>query len=133
MSIETLSVNVNGTPAFTGGTATGVLKLSSSNQSKRVTLDDGSQFLTQADLVFSKSDPKKAASAPNGYSQCRNRVSLTFPHALDNGKYTESGWVIEHRSDIELTDAERLTQRITVAQLIVNSALDDFYNKRSVE
>jgi hypothetical protein len=132
MTIEALSINVDGTPAFTGGTATSVLEMSNSNLSKRIALDDSTEFLAQTNLTFSKQDPKVVASAPNGYSQGRSKVTMIVPLLLDNGKLTESGWVLEHRSDVELTDAERLTQRINFAQLIVNSALDDFYNKRAL-
>jgi len=127
------SVNVDGTVATTGGTATSFKSLGNTINQHNLVLDDGSEFEARTLLEASVKTPKVSASAPNGYTQARNTMLLKVPLALDNGLVTVNTVKIEIASDIEMTDAERLSMRVLAAQLIHDSEFVDFWDLQSVE
>lgn len=132
MTISNLSVNIDGTVATTGGTATPVISKGTLLDQHNVILDDSSEFIAQTSMSFANKDPKVSLSAPNGYTQARRSVKILEPLLLDNGNYTTNSATIILSVDPETTDAEKLSLRVLAAQAIHDSDLDDFWNKGSM-
>lgn len=132
MTISALSVNVDGTVATTGGTATTIISKGTLLDSHNVILDDASEFIAQTSIAFTNKDPKVSVAAPNGYTQSRKSVKINVPLALDNGNYTTNTVTITIAVDPETTDAEVTSLRVLAAQMIHDSDLDDFWNKGSM-
>lgn len=132
MSIKNASVLLDGTVATTGGTATPVT-VRSSNGPVKAFLDDGSEFAVRKDLEFSVKEPKPSESAPNGYTQAREVFILKVPLLLDNGKITVNTLKIEMATDVETTDAERLTMRSLGAQALSDSDFTGFWDDQATE
>ncbi len=132
MSILNASVNVDGTVATTGGTATTMVSKGTDLEKHDVILNDGSEFAAQTKISFSIKDPKVSSSAPNGYTQHRMNVKVLRPLLLDNGNYTVNSVTISFGVDHETTDAEIGSLRVLAAQLIHDSDFDDFWTVGSV-
>jgi len=133
MSIQSASVNVDGTVATTGGTATSFISKGSDHGSHTVILDDSSEFAAQTKVAFTTKDPKVSSTAPNGYTQLRNSVRIQEPLLLDNGEYTMNGFTITMNVDPETTDAEKASLRVLAAQIIHDSDYDNFWNDGSMD
>ena len=71
MSLIAASINVDGTVATTGGTATTFLSLGDSLSQHILLLDNSAAFIDQTTFEFSTKSPKVSASAPAGYTQKR--------------------------------------------------------------
>lgn len=132
MSIDSASILVDGTVGITGGTATGVLVKSVSGTTKKVVLDDSSEFLGQTEIDFSISDPRPQASAPNGYTQARTTVNIKKPLLLDNGDYTVNTFKAILSVDHETTDAEVENLKVTMCNLIMDTDFSDLWSKQSL-
>lgn len=132
MSISSASVLKDGTVATTGGTATSMITLDKGNGHK-VLIDDGAAFNLQSTIDFSVKSPKVSSSAPGGYTQGRNSVYLRVPLSLDNGNRTVNTAQISISCDPETTDAERLTMRVYLAQLLVDSDFTVFWDDQGIE
>lgn len=133
MSLQNSAVLVDGTVATTGGTSTTFKTKGNTLLQHDLLLDDGSPLVGRTDLSCSIKAPKVSVAAPNGYTQARNTMILKVPLLLDNGSYTVNTIKVEMAVDIETTDAERDTMRITAAQLLHASAYDDFWNLQSLD
>lgn len=132
MSISALSVNVDGTVATTGGTATTMIAKGNTLDQSNVILNDSSEFIAETKISFSNRDPIVNSGAPNGYTQARRTVNIHVPLALDNGNYTTNKVTIQFSVDPETTDAEVNSLRVLAAQMIHDSDLDDFYQSGSL-
>lgn len=129
MSISTASINVDGTVATTGGTATTFIEKDGSKG--EYILDDSSEFLSQTEVVFSTKAPKVNAASPNGYTQARNQALLKKPLLLDNGDYTMNTGGVFLNVDHETTDAEIETMLVMIAQLCHDPDFSDFWKKQA--
>lgn len=132
MSILNASVNVDGTVATTGGTATTFISKGTDLGSHDAILNDGSEFAAQTKVSFVTKDPKVQTSAPNGYTQHRCTAKVLRPLLLDNGNYTMNSVTITFSVDHETTDTEIGSLRVLAAQLIHDSDFDDFWTAGSV-
>jgi hypothetical protein len=133
MSIASSSVNIDSSPSFTGGTATTLkTKDNSDGRTHIVFLDDGADLLSQKTAEFSYLPPKVQASAPNGYTQARNKVRIKAPFVLDNGERTTNTITIEVACDYEVTAAERLTLLNWAAQILLDSDYTEFWDDQSI-
>lgn len=131
MSIQSASVNVDGTVATTGGTATSFLTKNVGNPLEMI-LDDSSEFVSQTRIEFSTKDPKVSTGAPNGYTQARSKVKLYVPLLLDNGEYTINTVTIEFAVDHETTVSEINSMRVLAAQFIHDSDYDEFWQNQAL-
>jgi hypothetical protein len=132
MTIASASVLKDGTVATTGGTATSFLTRGADLVKHSVLIDDSSEFLSQSVVEFSIKEPKVLATAPNGYTQARCTVLLKVPLALDNLAYTMNTIQIAISSDMEMSDAERLTMRVYAAQLLHDTDFLAFWDNQSL-
>ena len=132
MSISTLSILVDGTITASAGTATSVISKGISGNVHPVILDDSSAFDAQTTYVFTAKEPKVSVSAPNGYTQKRSSVKILKPLALDNGNRTVNTGFVEISVDPETTAAELTTLKVELAQCIMDTDLDDFFEKQSL-
>lgn len=132
MSIQSSSILYDGTVSATGGTATTLKSKGGTNNELTVFLDDGSDFFDQKTVQFTVREPKVSASAPNGYTQARNKVRVMVPLALDNGNVTINTMEIHLNCDPETTDAEISTMLSLGGQLCTDSDFLEFWQKRSL-
>jgi len=132
MSISTASILVDGTVATTGGTATTMIDKGSSLDSKKVILDDSSEFINATTIDFSIKDPKVNSGSPNGYTQARSSVKLSVPLGLDNSNRTVNTMTLSLSVDPETTDAEIGSMLVLGAQLLHDSDFTEFWTKQSV-
>jgi len=132
MALSNSAVLKDGTVATTGGTSVSLLTKGTSLSQHNLMIDDGAEFQLQATTDFSVKAPKVSASAPNGYTQARTSVFLRQPLLLDNGEYTTCTGSISISVDPEMTDAEKLTMRVYLAQLLVDSDFTDFWDNQAI-
>ncbi len=132
MSITNMAVNVGGTSSVTGGTSTSYLAKGTTLDRRTLILDDNSDYVDQTKVEFSIKDPKVSAGAPNGYTQARSNVYVQVPLALDNGNRTINSLRIELSVDPETSDAEISAMLEEGAQILYQTALRDFWQKRAL-
>jgi hypothetical protein len=132
MTLETASINIDGTVATTGGTATGLISKGQGLNSHVLILDNSAEFVAQQTVAFSTKDPKVNSGSPNGYTQARSSAVLRVPLLLDNGEYTINTMKLELAVDHETTDAEIESMLVTAAQLIHDADFSDFWKKQTV-
>lgn len=130
MSIKTAAILVDGTVAITAGTSTTFIGKESPNGT-RVVLDDASAFIDQTTIDFQVKEPKISSSAPNGYTQARNTVRVKEPKLLDNGAYTVNTGGAEFSFDPETSDADKLSMRVLVCNLIMDGDFTAFWDDQS--
>lgn len=133
MTIQSSSVNIDGTVATTGGTATTMLNKGGTLNERRCVLDDGSEFINETKLEFTVRDPVVNSGAPNGYTQARSIVKVLEPLLLDNGSYTTNKLEISLSVDPETTDAEVESMLVLGAQLLHDADFSEFWKKQSTE
>jgi hypothetical protein len=133
MTIQSSSINVDGTVATTGGTATSLKKLGSSLERFNSYLDDGSEFLTRTEIDFTIKEPKVSVGAPNGYTQQRSNVKILVPLVLDNGNLTVNTLTISLAVDHEMTDAEIESMLVLGAQILHDSDYSDFWKNQALD
>lgn len=132
MTIKSSSILSGATSvSATGGSATTMID-KGTNGLTTVIMDDGAEFALQTKLEFSIQDPVVSSAAPNGFTQARSKCRLLKPLLLDNGNYTTNTGLVQFSWDPETTDAERKEIRYLVAQAIVDSDFDEFYNNQSL-
>lgn len=132
MSIKSASILSGATSvAASGGTATTMIDKGTTDKTT-VILDDSSEFALQTKMEFSVVDPAVSSGAPNGYTQARAKARLLKPLLLDNGNYTTNTGQVQFSWDPETTAAERTEMRYLLAQAIVDSDYDEFYNNNSL-
>lgn len=128
MSLSNSAVLKDGTVATTGGTSTNLLTKGQNLTQHNLMIDDGAEFQLQATVDFTVKAPKVSVSAPNGYTQARNSAFLKQPLLLDNGEYTTCTGSISISCDPEMTAAEKLTMRVYLAQILVDSDFTAFWD-----
>lgn len=133
MSISSASILVDGTVATTGGTATSLKTKGQDLGQMLALLDDSSEYIDQTTMLFSVTDPKVKADAPNGYTQARASAVVHVPLALDNGNYTKNSIKLELSCDHETTAAEVQSMLVLAAQILHDSDFSDFWKDRTVE
>jgi len=132
MAINGGAILLDGTVSATGGTSTTLLSKGENGETHKVLFNDGSAFVSQKTFEFSVKEPRVSASAPSGYTQARSSVILKFPKILADGSRTVNTLRLELSTDINTTDAERLTMRSAGAQLLVDSDITSFWNAQSL-
>jgi len=132
MAINGGAILLDGTVSATGGTSTTLLSKGENGETHKVMLNDGAAFVSQKTLDFSVKEPRVSNSSPSGYTQARSIVVLKFPKILADGSRTVNTLRLECSSDINTTDAERLTMRSAAAQLLVDSDITSFWNAQSL-
>lgn len=132
MAINNGSILLDGTVSASGGTATTLLSKGENGETHKVLLNDGAAFVSQKTIDFSVKEPRVSSGAPSGYTQARNVVLVKFPKILADGSRTVNTARIEFATDINTTDAERLTMRSLAAQLLVDSDITSFWNAQSL-
>lgn len=132
MAIANSSVLVDGTVAFSAGTATTVKELGRDLGQLNTYLDDGAAFSARTEVQFSTKDPKISATAPGGYTQARTTARLLKPKTLANGARTVNSVRLELSVDPETTAAEIESLLVLAAQILKDSDYADFWKKQSV-
>ena len=132
MSINAASILIDGTVSTTGGTATSLKTKTNDNSGHRVYLDDSSDLADQTEITFSTKEAKVKSDAPSGYTQPRNNLFVRIPFTVPStGLVTYRTVKVEFADDIEVTDAQKLSTRVLVAQLLVDSDFTDFWDDQS--
>lgn len=132
MAISGGAILLDGTVSATGGTSTTLLSKGENGETNKVLLNDGVAFISQKTIDFTVKEPRVSASSPSGYTQAREIVVLKFPKILADGSRTVNTLRLELSTDINTTDAERLTMRSAGAQLLVDSDITSFWNSQSL-
>jgi hypothetical protein len=131
MTIASSVILVGGTTSTTGGTSTPFIEKSIDSKGHKVILDDGSEFIDSATVNFTTKDPVVSSGAPNGYTQQRSAAHVVVPKQLENGKRTTNTVKCEIAFDPETSDTEKQALLEMGAQLLIQSALADFWKKQS--
>lgn len=132
MTIANSSVLVDGTVAFSAGTATTVKELGRDLGQLNTYLDDGAAFAARTEIQFSTKEPKVSANSPGGYTQARSTARLLKPKTLASGRRTVNSARLELSVDPETTAAEIESLLVLIAQLAKDSDFADFWKKQSV-
>lgn len=133
MSLNNSSVLVDGTVSTTGGTATSFITKDQGLPNKHILLlDDGSSLINQTEVICSINPPKVNAAAPSGYTHGRNKMILNVPFTTASGIVSIVKATIEIASDVEMTDAERLSNRVLLAQFLVDSDYTEYWDLQSL-
>lgn len=132
MAINGGAILLDGTVSASGGTSTTLLSKGENGETHKVLLNDGAAFVSQKTIDFSVKEPRVSAASPSGYTQARCVALLKFPKILADGSRTVNTLRMEFSSDINTTDAERLTMRSAGAQLLVDSDITSFWNAQSL-
>lgn len=132
MALTSASINVDGTVATTGGTATALTKLGGSLDSHDAILADNAAYAARTQISFVAKPPKVSATAPAGYTQARTSVKLMKPKTLANAARTINSVKLELSVDPETTAAEIQTLLVLSAQLLVDSDFADFWKQQAL-
>lgn len=132
MSLINHTTALLGTTSTTGGTATAHKSLGDTNNQMSLFLDDGAALLLQQKVVANVVQPKPSVGAPNGYTQGRAKLYFEFPHVLANSNRTVDTARLELAFDVETTDTMRTAYREAIAQWVISSDADDFFNSLAI-
>lgn len=133
MSLRDSSILVDGTVATTSGTATTLKSKGNTLDRHDLMLDDGSSLGDQTLLSATIKSPKVSVGAPSGYTQARNTMYLKVPFTVASGLLTSQTVRIEIATDIETTDAQKLSLRVLAAQLLSDSDYTAFWDNQLVD
>lgn len=134
MSLRDSSINVDGTVATTGGTATTLKSKGNTLDRHDLLLDDGSTLGGQTVVSASVKSPKVSAGAPSGYTQARNTMYVKVPFTVPSTSLLTSQTIrMEIATDIETTDAQKLSLRVLAAQLLADSDYTAFWDDQTVD
>lgn len=131
MAIETASLQKDSTSAPSGGITQSFHTLGAVGNSHRVYFD-GTASLMRSRAEFTRSEPRKLATAPNGYTQARSIANLQVPISLANGNVTVNSIYIKLSVDPETTPAQIDTLREYAAQILYADAFDAFWQAQSL-
>lgn len=121
MSLSTISLLENGTPAASGGTAMAMTSKGGSENKNTLVVDADVDLRTQRTCVFSVRPPKVQSSAPNGYTQGRCNVVFKFPRTLANGLISVDTVSLQLSTDVETTVAQKEEMLSLIAQVSFDS------------
>lgn len=134
MALRNSSVLVDGTVATTGGTATTLLTKDSNAGRHDLVLDDGTTLSGQTLISASYKPPKVNSSSPSGYTQGRNTVYIQVPFTVPSTSLLTSNTVrIEFSTDIETTDAVKLSMRVLAAQMLTDSEFVNYWDNQLLD
>lgn len=132
MSLKTISLNVGGTLSASGGTVTSLKSLGNNTEYHNLIIDDGTSIGEQTNLKASVKRPRVDSTAPNGYTQARNTLSVYRPVTPSGGVRTLNSVAITVSVDPSSTDAQ-VTELVNIAgQLMTDSDAVDFFTDQSV-
>lgn len=132
MGIANASINIDGTVATTGGTATTLKEIGRNLDTFSTFLNDSASFQLRTVLEFSTKSPKVLVSAPGGYSQARSTFKILKPKMLANGNRTVNTGTITLSVDPETSAAEVASLLVTMAQALADSDFSDFWKSQSL-
>jgi hypothetical protein len=134
MSIKTASVAIGATYAPTGGTATAITPLATSNTDiSAFVATTGVMASTRTEIVFSGKVPKVSASGPGGYTQGRSSVLVKQPKTLANAARTINTASVSLSIDPETTAAEVTALKSLLINLINDADFDQFWLNQAVD
>jgi hypothetical protein len=132
MSLSNASVPIGASYAPTGGSATSLASLGSTEGTNKLYVDDGSNLILRKTCLATSKAPVPNAGAPNGYTQQRSTIVFHVPMLLDNGSYTTNSVKIEIAFDPEADANERAYLRELVAHCGVDADFDGLFDDGSV-
>lgn len=132
MSLENASIPVGATYSPTGGSATSLVSLGSTQNNHSLFIDDGSNLILRKTCLATSKAPVPNAAAPNGYTQQRSSIVFHVPKLLANGKYTTNTVKIEVAFDPETDASEKAFLRGLLAHCGVDTDFDGLFNDGSV-
>lgn len=127
MALNGAGILVGATISPTGGTATTFASAGIQNSVQTLNNNDDTDLRTRRQIVASTKSPSVLASAPNGYTQARNSVTIKWPQTLTNGKVSVDTMRIELSRDVETTQAEVLEYLKQGAQVLIDSDFLDYW------
>jgi hypothetical protein len=134
MSIKTASVPIGATFSPTGGTATAITPLSTSNTDiSAYVATAGVMASTRTEVTFSGKVPKVSKTAPGGYSQGRSSVLVKTPKVLANLQRTINTASFSLAIDPETTAAEVAALKSLIVNMITDADFDQFWLNQAVD
>lgn len=116
--------------SITGGSAITWTPVSGVNPVEYVVSAD-TDSRTRRRLKTMMTDAKPSASMPSGYTMNKGQMELILPKTLANGKMEYAKYTLIKNSSVENTTAEITEHRRLLAQLVLDSDFDDFFNLNS--
>jgi len=132
MSLNNAGILAGAIESFTGGSALTFATLGPRENGNTLYATDDSDIRTRRELVCKTVQAVPNSDKPNGYTQSRSSVTLKVPLVLTNGSITVNTVRIEVASDVETTEAEKLSLRQLAIQLLSDSDFTEFWNNQSV-
>lgn len=114
--------------APTGGTSADISIASRSGTKVAAYFDGDSNFVTRRLIDFSAKDPVVQKSAPGGYTQAREKVTIRWPITLANGERTVCTGTIEIARDPEFTAAQTKEMRMLLLQILGDGDFTNFWD-----
>jgi len=132
MSLSNGSMPIGATYAPTGGSATSLVSLGSTDGTNKLYIDDGSDLILRKTCLATSKSPVPSSGAPNGYTQQRSSIVFHVPMLLANGNYTKNTVKIEVTFDPEADASERAYLRELIAHAGVDADFDGLFDDGSV-
>jgi len=132
MSLSNASIPIGASYSPTGGSATTLVSLGSSEGRNKLYINDGSDLILRKTCLATSKAPAPNAGSPNGYTQQRSTIVFHVPMLLANGEYTTNTVKVEISFDPEADASERAYLRELVAHVGVDADFDGLLDDGSV-
>ncbi len=127
MSIDNATIKTGATTvAATGGDDQILSKVSGEN-GITVVFDGDSVFASRRTVHFRYTDPPISGSSATGYGKAKRTFTLRYPEEVSTGVFEPIIVDVSIRSNSTTTAAIMQAVRNVVAQLIIDTEFDDFY------
>lgn len=121
------------TVTVTGGTSVTLAEISDVGNSKEVFIDNGgATFLNRTVVKFKVTNPKTSATAPNGYTQFRNDVTIIQPYTPSGGVRTTNTIRLSYSVDPSLPAADKRALLKEFCVILLDSDIDGFFTSGSL-
>lgn len=129
MSLNNAALLENATMnAATGGTTLQFASKGSSPGKNTLIVPTDTSMSLRRSINLSTVDPKVSINAPGGYTQARAYAQFNFPRTLSNGNVSTDTLRVEFATDRETSLANKQEMRQLVAQALVDSDFDEFFD-----
>lgn len=116
---------------ITGGSAITLVPTSAGANSVELAVSSDSDVRTRRRVKVQTVDAKPSASMPSGYTMSKGTLDLIIPKTLANGKTEYAKYTVVKNSSVENTIDEITEHRRLLAQLVLASVSDEFWNLNS--
>lgn len=132
MPLSSASILSGATITPSGGTALAFGSEGIVNNTNLIYATADTDYRTRKEMACTVKKPKPLTTAPNGYSQSRNKIVIRVPLTLANGLVTSQTLLIEQSVDVESTAAVNLELRKLAAQALIDADYTAFWDSSSL-